>query len=403
MKKILIYLMRFGLQVIYSILKLFPTKKNKVVFLSRQSDSLTPDFEMVQQELRREIPEIEIVTICHRLEGAGSGGVSGILAFAGSTLRSMYHMATASVCVLDAYWPAVSILRHKKTLTVIQMWHALGKIKQSGYQTLGKASGRGAEMARLMKMHENYDYIIAGGKAWNPYYVKSFNQPQDKLVNCGLPRIDRLLSEREENRGRFFAAYPELKGKIILLYAPTFRKNMELHWETLVQAVSEQNRMAVQSKQTGQSGQKGTGPYVLIVKGHPNQPLRSDDPAVQNCPEFRAVDLLAVCDYLITDYSAIALEGAVLNRPTFYFVYDYEEYREKNGMNLDLFEAMPGCVFRDAQALMLRLAEGSYPQEVLDAYRTRYLPENLGTSTKQIAALIRAHLGQEFRPGGTTR
>ena len=92
MKKILVYLMRFGLQLIYSVLKLFPTKKNKIVFLSRQSDTLTPDFEMVQQELRREDPEVEIVTICHRLEGAGSGGLRGMLAFAGSTLRSMYHL-----------------------------------------------------------------------------------------------------------------------------------------------------------------------------------------------------------------------------------------------------------------------------------------------------------------------
>ena len=65
MKKVLIYLMRFGLQMIYAVLKLLPTKKNKVVFLSRQSDTLTPDFEMVQQELRREDPQIEIVTICH--------------------------------------------------------------------------------------------------------------------------------------------------------------------------------------------------------------------------------------------------------------------------------------------------------------------------------------------------
>ena len=82
------------------------------------------------------------------------------------------------------------------------------------------------------------------------------------------------------------------------------------------------------------------------------------------------MDLLAVCDYLITDYSAIALEGAVLNCPTYYFVYDYEEYREKNGMNIDLFEVMPGCVFRNADELMQRLAQGSYPQETLDAYRT---------------------------------
>ena len=55
---------------------------------------------------------------------------------------------------------------------------------------------------------------------------------------------------------------------------------------------------------------------------------------------------------------------------------------------------MPGCVFRDADALMQSLASGSYPQEVLDAYRANYLPEHLGTSTIQIVQLIRAHLGK---------
>ena len=99
MKKILVYLMRFGLQMIYSVLKLFPTKKNKIVFLSRQSDTLTPDFEMVQQELRCEDPEVEIVTICHRLEGAGSGGLRGMLAFAGSTLR--FGMCAGCVLACD--------------------------------------------------------------------------------------------------------------------------------------------------------------------------------------------------------------------------------------------------------------------------------------------------------------
>jgi len=100
------------------------------------------------------------------------------------------------------------------------------------------------------------------------------------------------------------------------------------------------------------------------------------------------VDLLAACDYLVTDYSAIAIEGAVLNRPTYYFVYDYEEYREKNGMNIDLFETMPGCVFRSAEELAAALQEGSYNQQALDDYRKKYLPENPGTSTEQVVKLI---------------
>ena len=44
MKKIAIYIMRLGLSIIYGILKLFPTKESKVLFLSRQSNELTQDF-----------------------------------------------------------------------------------------------------------------------------------------------------------------------------------------------------------------------------------------------------------------------------------------------------------------------------------------------------------------------
>lgn len=387
MKKIAIYLLRAGLNFIYFFLKMLPVKQNKVVFLSRQSDTLTLDFAMVQEELKRQQPYVEIVTLCSRLEGEKSGG---LMRFGAATLKSMYHMATSGACVLDAYWPAVSLLRHKKSLTVIQMWHALGKIKQSGYQTLGRESGRSAEMAHLMKMHENYDYIIAGGKAWNPYYCQSFGTTEDKLVNCGLPRIDHLLKTAETNREAVLKAYPQFAGKTVILYAPTFRKNIALHWEELADAVAKAN-------------QREQDQYVLIVKGHPNQKLEAGDrPNIFDCPDFTAVDLLAACDYLITDYSAIALEGAVLSRPTWYFVYDYEEYREKNGMNLDLFEVMPGCVFREGHELMKRLASADraartdeirrdampYPRKVLNAYRKAYLPEHLGTSTRQTADLI---------------
>ena len=102
----------------------------------------------MQEELKLQQPYVEIVTLCNRLEGESSGG---LVHFAVTTLKSMYHMATSSVCVLDAYWPAVSILKHNESLTVIQMWHALGKIKQSGYQTLGRESGRSADIDYINK------------------------------------------------------------------------------------------------------------------------------------------------------------------------------------------------------------------------------------------------------------
>lgn len=327
------------------------------------------DFSMLKDKLEEDIPQVSIVAICNRLDDSGTGMVG----FGLDTLKSMYHLATSQVCVLDAYWPAVSMLNHKKNLTVIQMWHAIGKIKQSGYQTLGKASGRGEAVARAMQMHERYDLIIAGGKAWNPYYCASFNTTEDKLVNIGLPRIDHLLQTTEKNKTEITKAYPELQEKTVLLYAPTFRRNIQLEWEKLLETIDFDK-------------------YVLIVKGHPNQKLETQCEGVLTCDEFKAVDLLSICDYLITDYSAIAVEAAVLNKKTVYYLYDYEEYTEKNGLNVNPFSSMAGCAFEDAKGVMDLIDSGTYPQETLDNYRRAFLPEDLGTSTEKLAAIVKSNL-----------
>lgn len=360
---------KFCLSLLYGILKLFPVKKNKVLFLSRQSDELSLDFAMLKDELLAENPDIKIVAICSRLDDSKSG----ILGFGVDTLKSMYHLATSRVCVLDAYWPAVSVLRHKESLTVIQMWHAIGKIKKSGYQTLDKASGRSGKTAKLLCMHENYDIIIAGGSAFNPFYCASFNTTEDKLLNIGLPRIDHLLDTADANREAALGAYPEFSEKQVILYVPTFRRNIELKWEPLLDYIDFDR-------------------YVLVIKGHPNQKIDCHRQGVFLCPEFKAVDLLAAADYVITDYSAIALEAAVLNKKTYYYLYDYEEYTEKNGINLNPFESMPGCAFKDAGQLMESLQSGNYNQAALDEYRRNYLPAELGTSTKRLAAAVMEHL-----------
>ena len=356
--------------IVYGILKLFPVVPGKVLFLSRQSDQLSLDFCMLKKELVSQSEgRVKIVAICNRLDDSKKG----LPGFALDTLKSMYHLATAQVCVLDAYWPAVCMLKHKKSLTVIQMWHAIGKIKKSGYQTLDRESGRSSKTARLLCMHRNYDVIIAGGKAFNRFYCESFDTTEDKLLNIGLPRIDHLLLTQEENRRRVYETYPELKEKKVILYAPTFRRYSELNWEPLLDAIDFTQ-------------------YVLLLKSHPNQKLTCDRAGVLLCPEFTAVDLLAVCDYLITDYSAIALEAAVLNKKTYYYLYDFEEYTAKNGINVNPFESMPGCAFYDGGRLMEALTTEVYPQEVLDAYRRNYLPENLGSSTQLLAQTVLTYM-----------
>ncbi len=362
--RVFISIMRF----FYSIMKKFPVNKKKVVFCSRQANETSLDFRLIQKSLTRKDPSIKCVNICKRMDK----GLADCFLFVFALFRSMYHMATSRVCVVDSYWPAVSILDHKPDFKVIQIWHSIGKMKKSGYQTVGKESGREPEYAKLLKMHEQYDYIIAGAPSWNKYYCASFNVTEDKLLNYGLPRIDYLINTESENRKRFFEEYPELKGKKIILYAPTFRKKIKSRWYEIFERV------------------EWDDDYALVIKRHPQgSEYDSETPGNVYYPSnWNSIDLISVCDYLITDYSAIALEAAVLSRPVYWWIYDYDEYKLKNGLNIDIEKEMQPYAFRDIQALVNNLKTEGYDKSFMEDFRKRFLHEKLGGSTEKISTLI---------------
>ena len=64
-------------------------------------------------------------------------------------LRQMYHAATSEIVVLDTYCIIISLLKQRKSLKVIQMWHALGAMKKFGYSILDKGEGTDGLWLRL--------------------------------------------------------------------------------------------------------------------------------------------------------------------------------------------------------------------------------------------------------------
>lgn len=384
MKKIIVKAGIGLLAAIYAPLKLLATEPKKVVFLSRQSDRPSDDFLMLQDELQRRDPEVRISCICNRIGSRPADYIS----FAFDTLRSLYHLATSRVCVLDSYWPAVSVLSHKEDLTVIQIWHSLGKVKKSGLQTVGKRGGRSPELTKAMHMHEGYDYIVAGAPSWNRFYCEGFGCTEDKLLNIGLPRLDILSSGQPDTAAAIRERYPGFKNRKVVLYAPTFRR---------VSGSGEQSRKMDEEGNAASAALAealGNDQTVVVVKAHPNQKLDAGN--AHTCPEFSASELLSVADVLVTDYSAIAIEAAAAGVPTLYYLYDYEEYVSNNGLNIDIENEMPGCAYRDLSGLsaaVRRACAGDYPYAELENYRRRYVLEDPGHSTADLAEFILKRLG----------
>ena len=348
-------------------MKALPVDNKKVLFCSRQSKEIPLDFMLLQNRIREMHPDVKIVNVCQPI----GDDFKGYFTFVKALFCSMIHLATSRVCILDTYWPAVSLLKHKRSLKVIQIWHAIGKIKKSGHAAIGKKSGRSEEHAKKLHMHANYDYVIAGAEAWNQYYCESFGIEEDILLNYGLPRIDYLIDTEGENRERFFEENPELKSKKIILYAPTFRRNMKSHWDEIV-ALSENEDI------------------ILIIRTHPGE-IKAKHIVKDNIKEFnnwKTIDLIAVCDYLVTDYSAIALEAAVLEKKTFYWTYDYEEYVENNGLNLDLYGTVTMHIFEDVEELKEYIEKDRFDHKAFSDFRKKYLLHDLYGATDRITELI---------------
>lgn len=357
--------LKIVLGAVYAALKWLPSR-NKVVFLSRQDDQPGLDFLLLRDSLLSQDPQIQTVMITRKLER----NLLSALRFAWYTAVSMYHLATASVCVLDTYWPAVSMLKHKKTLTVIQLWHAAGKIKQSGYQTLDKDYGRGKAAAQWMDMHKGYDVVVAGGKAMNGYYCASFGVQESQLLNVGLPRIDYLLENSRRSRALLEESYPELRGKTVILYAPTFRRGTVADYSSLIASFEKEE-------------------YALIIKPHPYQ-IIGDPEALERYRygKLTTMQVLGACDVVITDYSAISFEAAVLRKPIYFYLFDYQNYLRNNGVNIDPYTEMPDNVYEDPEQLVNAIKSGTYDMDALTAFRKRYLPEKLGEATRRLTKLI---------------
>ena len=358
-----LYLYVFLLKFIYFFLKLFPIK-NKIVFVSRQSDKPSLDLLMLAKKINELDKDVKVVFVTKR----ATKNVVAILKSSIILLRQMYHMATSKVCITDGYNIAVSVLNHKKRLIIVQLWHSLGAIKKFGYQTL--YSSRDKRIAEIMKMHKNYDYVNGCSKGMIKYYSKVFGYEEDKLYPFGLPRVNYLISNYDSMKDKVYSIYPKLKNKKIILYIPTFRDNDNYKINELISSIDLEK-------------------YVLIIKKHPRMNVQIDpQDGLYICNEFNSFSLLPVADYIITDYSGMMIEAAAIDKPIYLYVYDLDDYKNNPGINMNLENEFKGYVFKDASDLYNCLDSQKYNYSLLEKFKNKYVVSIKGDITDNIANFI---------------
>ncbi|MDU0075470.1 MULTISPECIES: CDP-glycerol glycerophosphotransferase family protein [Bacillus] len=282
-------------------------------------------------------------------------------------LKAVLILFKSKVVITDNYFLMTSVLNRRPQTTCIQVWHANGSLKKFGLEDVTNQNRPASDISRFKKVYRSFDFVTVGSDAMADVFKKSFGLRDGQLLKTGIPLTDVYYEEHK----------PELKHKWpkkIILYAPTFRDydmqsfRLPFTEEQLTNALN--------------------GEYMLLVKLHPavlHQISASfESELIKNVSDMRLHDLLKAADILITDYSSVPFEFALLNKPIFFFTYDLEEYDQKRGLIDNYTSVIPGKACHDSEALLEEMTKKPFRAEEMKRFSDKWNMYSDGNSSSKL-------------------
>lgn len=147
-------------------------------------------------------------------------------------LIKTYKLSKSKYVFLNDNFFPIAYMNFNNKSKLIQLWHAPGAFKKFGFDSTDDENIR-----ELIKLIGNKtEYLIVTSSNISDIYEKAFQVNEKKILAFGIPRIDYYFDKKNINqynirriREKLEKKYPKIKGKKIVLYAPTFRENQDLN------------------------------------------------------------------------------------------------------------------------------------------------------------------------------
>ena len=328
----------------FNLSRVFPIKQNRIAFIAPHNGGTEDSLSKMRSYIEKKGGYETVFISTNDLKLDFSGFVplvksclkaAGFFTFKAAALaRSKY------VFLNDNFMPMAS-LKFSKKAVITQLWHAEGAVKKFGLSAPLTDDVREREKKGASKL----TYVVCTSESVAPVYAEAFGVESEKVLPLGSPRIDSLLSEKDtaEIRAEFDKNHPECKGKKLVLYAPTFRDSPEKD-SALLDRIDVQafNREFPDSR--------------LLTKLHPQinsaKPLEG---ATDVTKGHDIGDLTLICDAVITDYSSVCMDFALLSKPCIFFAFDLDEYEVERSFYFDYKSYVPGPVAKSFDEVITAL------------------------------------------------
>lgn len=355
------------LPLVYFFAKIKPVDKGLVIFADAHHNNCPVSMQGISERFKCD-DEFKVYEFYHDFSICGS--VKSLK----YSIQFMKLYARADlVFICDNFLP-VSACRKRKGTTVIQLWHGCGAFKKFGYDTSG-------DIPKYYKgnVYKNYDVVtVSSSKCIKPF-ASAMRLDESVFKPIGVSRTDIYFDENYINESieMFYKENPNARGKKVVLWAPTFRGNPANPYLVGGEAVMNLAASLFESDE-----------WYLVTKSHPHMKKPVIAETESDIPTER---IFPAADLLITDYSSVIYEYALLKKPILIFAPDLENYNHERGFYLDI-EDLPAEIITESDNLNLKAVEeavGQFDENETNVFLEEYMTACDGKATDRIIDYVR--------------
>ena len=311
--------------------------------------------------------------------------ISGCKVIKRQSLAYFYYLSKAKYWVFNNKMPDYYIKRADQVY--LQTWHGT-PLKRLAHDMpdLGITYYRSKQTYQEMvsaydKDSQLWDYLISPNQFSTAVFCSAFKVNREKIIETGYPRNDILTTVSTEKIQGVKEKFNIPSNKQVILYAPTWRDNaFNLQGYTFELNLD----FTKWHKILGDD-------YVIIFKPHyliaqhfvvPNglSEFVLTMPATADINE-----LYIISDQLITDYSSVFFDYAILNRPIYFYMFDFETYRDDlRGFYLQVPKALPNDICYTQDQLLTAISSGQFNFKRLAAFNEKFNHLQDGKASRRV-------------------
>ncbi len=371
-----------------------PVKKNKIVFSQFGGNGYGCNPKAIADEFLKRDKNYDLVWILKKSADVSKAGlperVRAVVPKGGS-FNTLYELMTAKVWVNNIHFNVLidKGLKKRKGTIYLNTFHGGVTLKNEGTDKHSYQADKELSLKEQMyrKDSEYVDYITSACDT-EKHVLEEFYYGKGEIVKLGDARNDQVINGSPEviKKVREFYHIPE--DTKIILYAPTFRADMKLHWYDLnYEEIVEYLEKMYQCN------------WVMMIRLHPRMASKAkkiipaSDKFINASGFLDMQDLVVAADMMISDYSSCVTDFMLTRKPAFLYVPDLENYIEKRGMYFTM-EELPFPYAKTTQELMnvIEKFDAECYTKAVDAFvkRIGYLDD--GQASKRIVDFLEAKM-----------